>query len=197
MKNLKFRKALLVIDMQNDFCPGGALGVPEGDKIVSTINKYIKMFIKKKLTVFFTQDWHPAKTGHFKDFGGKWPAHCIQNSKGAQLHPGLNLPKQGVFLYKGMDPKKDAYSAFQAEDASGTSFPQLLMRMSIDTLYVAGLATDYCVRFSVNEALKQGFKVKILSDAIKGVNLKQTDSQEAIKEMIKAGAKKVSIKTLK
>ena len=197
MKNSKLREALLVIDMQNDFCPGGALGVPEGDKIVPMINKYIKIFTKKKLPIFFTQDWHPALSRHFKDFGGKWPAHCIQNSQGAQLHSGLGLSKQAIFLYKGMDPKKDAYSAFQAEDASGTSFPQLLKQMSIGTLYVAGLATDYCVKFSVQDSLKQGIKVKILLDAIKGVNFNPGDSQEAIRGMIKAGAKKETLKNFK
>lgn len=196
-KDMKLKKALLIVDAQNDFCPGGALGVPEGDKVVPKINKYIKIFIKKKLPVFVTRDWHPVRTKHFKDFGGVWPVHCIQNSWGAQFHPKLKLPKEAVLLYKGMDPEKDAYSAFQAEDTRGISFPQLLKIMGIKELYIGGLATDYCVRFSARDAIKLGLKVKILTDAIKGVNLKLKDSKEAIKEMSKLGAKKITLKDFK
>ncbi len=194
MNNRKTKKALLVVDAQNDFCPGGALGVPEGDKIIPRINKYVSIFTKNKLPIFFTRDWHPVKTRHFKDFGGIWPVHCIQNTYGAKFHPKLKLPKDAILLYKGMDPKKDAYSAFQAEDVSGTALPVLLKKMGINQLYIAGLATDYCVRFSSRDALKQGFKVKILVDAIKGVNLKPNDSENAIKEMVKAGAKIITLK---
>ncbi len=193
---LKFKKALLVVDVQNDFCPGGALGVPEGDKIIPKINKYIKIFAKNKLPIFFTRDWHPVRTKHFKDLGGVWPVHCIQNSRGAQFHPKLKLPKEATLLYKGMDPQVDAYSAFQAEATNGARLPHLLKVMGINELYIGGLATDYCVRFSTRDAIKQGFKVKILMDAIKGVNLRPGDSQEAIKEMVKAGGKLITLKDL-
>jgi len=196
VKTAKLKKALLVVDVQNDFCPGGALGVPEGDKIVPKINRYIKIFAKNKLPVFFTRDWHPVRTKHFKDFGGVWPVHCIQNSRGAQFHPKLKLPKKAILLYKGMDPEIDAYSAFQAESTNGVKLPQLLKIMGIDELYIGGLATDYCVRFSTRDALKVGFKVKILMDAIKGVNLKPKDSENAIKEMVKAGGKLITLKDL-
>ncbi len=193
---MKSKKALLIVDVQNDFCPGGALGVPEGDKIIPVINKYIKIFTKEKLPIFLTRDWHPIKTKHFKDFGGIWPVHCIQNTKGAAFHPKLKIPKQAIFLYKGMDPKKDCYSSFHAEDEKGTDLAKLLVVMGIKELYIAGLATDYCVRFSTRDAIKHGFKVKILMDAIKGVNLKPDDSQKAIKEMVKEGAKKITLKDL-
>ena len=127
MGNLvKSKKALLVVDVQNDFCPGGALGVPEGDKIIPKINKYIKIFSRKKLPVFASRDWHPIKTRHFKDFGGVWPVHCIHNSKGAAFHPKLKITKETILLYKGMDPQKDSYSVFQAEDNFGMSFSNLL-----------------------------------------------------------------------
>jgi len=106
------------------------------------------------------------------------------------------LPKGAILLYKGMDPREDAYSAFQAEDTSGTSLPKLLKLYGVQELYIAGLATDYCVRFSARDALKQGFKVKILTDAIKGVNLKVKDSENAIKEMVRRGAKKLALKNL-
>jgi nicotinamidase/pyrazinamidase len=194
---MKSKKALLLVDLQNDFCPGGALGVPEGDKIIPAINKYIKIFAKKKLPVFATRDWHPVRSKHFKDFGGLWPVHCVQNSKGAQFHPELKLPKGVVLLYKGMDPGKDSYSAFQAENEAGMTLPKLLNLLSINELYIAGLATDYCVRFTTRDAIKQGFKVKILIDAIKGVDLKPKDSENAIKEMVKRGAKKITLREAK
>lgn len=191
---MKLKKALLVVDVQNDFCPGGALGVPEGDKIVNKINKYTKIFMKKKLPVFATRDWHPVRTKHFRDFGGTWPVHCIQNSRGAAFHPDLKLPKDAILLYKGIDPHKDGYSAFDAEDASGTSLGKLLKILGVEEIYIGGLATDYCVKFSALEALRQGFRVKILLDAIKGVDLKPGDSKEAIRQMIKKGAKKITLK---
>lgn len=193
---MKFKKALLVVDIQNDFCPGGALGVPEGDKIVPKVNKYIRIFSKKKLPIFATRDWHPIRTKHFKDFGGVWPVHCIHNSKGAAFHPKLKLSKGAILLYKGMDPEKDSYSAFHAEDEKGMRFPNLLKILGIKEIYIAGMATDYCVKFSTHDALKQGFKVKILMDAIKGVNLRPDDSEKAIKEMVKNGAKKISLKDM-
>jgi len=194
---MKNKKALLIVDVQNDFCPEGALAVPEGDKIVPAINKYIRIFQKKKAVIFATRDWHPVKTKHFKDFGGMWPVHCLQNTPGAAFHSQLKLPKGAILLYKGMDPQKDAYSAFQAEDASGTSLPKLLHLLGVRELYIAGLATDYCVRFSARDALSEGFKVKILMDAIKGVNLKAQDSERAIKEMVRLGAKKITLKNMR
>lgn len=193
---MKFKKALLVVDVQNDFCPCGALEIKDGDKIIPAINKYIKIFSKKKLPIFATRDWHPKKTKHFKDFGGLWPVHCVQGTKGAQFHPRLKLPKDAILVYKGMDPKKNSYSAFQAEDANGMSLSNLLKILGIKELYTAGLATDYCVKFTTHDAIRQGFKVKILLDAIKGVNLKPYDSEEAIKEMVKNGAEKVTLKDM-
>jgi len=193
---MKAKKALLVVDIQNDFCPAGALGIPEGDKIVPLINKYLKVFAKKKLPILVTRDWHPAKTGHFKDFGGIWPAHCIQNTPGAAFHPALKLPAGVILLYKGMDPLEDSYSAFHAEDTSGRSLLKILRMLGIREIYIAGLATDYCIKYSTLDALKNGFKVKILSDAVKGVDLKPKDSQKALKEIIKKGAKKIELKDL-
>jgi len=193
---MKLKKALLIVDLQNDFCPGGALAVPEGDKIVPNINKYIKIFSKKKLPVFASRDWHPIRTRHFKDFGGLWPVHCIHNSKGAAFHPKLKLPKEAILLYKGTGPQGDSYSVFQAEDLRGISFPNLLNLLKVGELYTAGLATDYCVKSTVIDVLKHGLKIKLLIDAIKGVNLKANDSEKAIKEMVKKGAKKVTLKDM-
>ncbi len=184
------------MDVQNDFCPGGALGVPEGDKIIPVVNKYIKIFSKNKLPIFATRDWHPVKTRHFKEFGGVWPIHCLQNTRGAAFHPDLKLPKEAILLYKGMDPQEDCYSSFSAQDLSGQPLSNLLKRMRIKELYIAGLATDYCVKFTAIDALKNGFKVKILIDAIKGVNLKPKDSEAAIKKISKMGAKKLNLADL-
>jgi nicotinamidase/pyrazinamidase len=193
---MKAKKALLIVDIQNDFCPGGALGIPEGDKIIPNINKYLKVFAKKKLPILATRDWHPVRTRHFKDFGGIWPAHCIQNTRGAAFHPALKLPAQVIMLYKGMDPQQDSYSAFHAEDASGTSLLKILKMLGIREIYIAGLATDYCIKYSTLDALKNGFKVKVLSDAVKGVDLKPQDSEKSLKEIVKKGAKKIKLKDL-
>lgn len=193
---MKHKKALLVVDIQNDFCPGGALGIKDADRIIPAINKYIKIFSKKKLPIFSSRDWHPKKTTHFKEFGGIWPRHCIQNSKGAEFHPELKLPKEAILLYKGMDPEKDSYSVFQAQDKNGISFLNLLKIWGVGEIYIGGLATDYCVKFSAIGALKERFKVKLLVDAIKGVNLQPGDSQAAMREMVGSGAKKITLQRL-
>jgi nicotinamidase/pyrazinamidase len=186
---MKLKKALLVIDVQNDFCPGGALPVPQGDKVVPVLNKYIHMFVKKQLSVFASRDWHPRKTAHFKRFGGSWPVHCVQGTKGANFHPRLKLPKEAVVLYKGMDPREDSYSVFQAQDTGGMSFLNLLKLFGVEELFIGGLATDYCVKASVLDALKNGFKVRLLTDAIRGVDVAAGDSQKALAKMVAAGAR--------
>jgi len=191
-----FPKALLIVDVQNDFCPGGALAVPGGDRIIPILNQYIKLFHKTKLPIFASRDWHPKVTKHFKEFGGPWPVHCLQDSRGAKFHPDLNLPSTTIILSKGMDPKKDSYSAFQGVDKEGHSFLQILKKFNIKELYVGGLATDYCVKSSALDALKLGFEVKLLTDAMKGVNLKADDSKNAMEEMVKGGAEKITLHQL-
>lgn len=186
------KKALLIIDIQNDFCPGGALAVPDGDKIIPFLNNYIKIFLKKGQPIFVSRDWHPGKTSHFLSGGGKWPGHCVQGTKGAEFRPGLKLPQSAIILSKGMAPDSDSYSCFDAYDSEGRDFLSLLKEMDIEELYVGGLATDYCVRSSVLDALKNGFKVNLLVDAIKGVDLKPGDSEKAVREMIKAGARGIA-----
>src|SRR5256714_13134857 len=113
------RGALLVVDIQNDFCPGGALGVPEGDAIIPRVNRTIALFARRGLPVIFTRDWHPRETKHFKEFGGAWPVHCVQGTKGARFHPDLEIPKSAMVLSKGMDPEVDSYSGFQAFTVQG------------------------------------------------------------------------------
>jgi len=190
---MKSLKALLVVDLQNDFCPGGSLAVPRGDKIIPAVNKYIRIFTKAGLPVFASRDWHPRETRHFRKFRGCWPQHCVQKTRGAAFHPRLELPPHTVLLYKGMDPEEDSYSVFQAKDSNGRDFRKLLKELKVEELYVCGLATDYCVKQSVLDALKSGFQVKLLTDAIKGVNLKPGDSAQAIRAMINKGAQKFTL----
>jgi nicotinamidase/pyrazinamidase len=185
-------KALLVVDVQNDFCPGGSLAVPHGDKVVAVLNKYIRSFSRRRLPIFFSRDWHPRHSSHFK----QWPAHCLQHSFGARFHPQLTVPAQATILSKGMDPRQDSYSAFQARDRRKRSLSAILRARNIDELYIGGLATDYCVKFSVLDALKKGFKVKLLSDAIRGVNLKPSDSKKARAAMRRAGAGEMYVSRL-
>ncbi len=190
------RPCLLLVDVQNDFCPGGALAVVDGDKIVPILNRYMAIFASKEYPIVASRDWHPARTKHFKDFGGSWPVHCVQNTSGAAFHPLLRLPAHTVVVSKGMDPGHDSYSAFQAFNTQGRSLLEVLRGEGIQELFVGGLATDYCVKASVLDALKY-FKVNILIDAIKGVNIRPDDSQRALEEMMNAGALEISLNKLK
>ena len=185
------RGALLIVDVQNDFCPGGALAVAQGDKVVPALNRYIEIFSKGKNPVIASRDWHPAKTRHFKNFGGPWPIHCVQNTPGAAFHPALKLPPRTIIVSKGMDLEKDSYSAFQAIDERGQPFLEILNDLDVKELWIGGLATDYCVKASVLDALKD-FDVKLLMDAIEGVNIHPDDSKRAIEEMVAAGAQKMT-----
>ncbi len=184
---MKSKKALLIVDIQNDFCPGGALGVREGDQIIPTVNEYVNLFIKKSLPVFVSRDWHPKDTRHFKGSGGPWPVHCVQNTRGAEFHRDFRIPKEAIILSKGSDSEMDGYSVFEAHDSKKTPFLDLLKKMGIEELYIAGIATDYCVRMTSLDAFKKGLKVNVLSDAIKGVDEK--DSKRAIDEIITQNGK--------
>lgn len=189
--------ALVIVDVQNDFCPGGALPVPEGDKVVPVLNKYLEIFQKEDLPVYASRDWHPKKTRHFKAFGGLWPPHCVQETKGAEFHPNLKLPSETIILTKGEDPNEDSYSGFDAQAKGKKPFAKSLKENGIEHIYVGGLATDYCVKATVLDALKQGFKVTVLADAIRGVDVKPDDSINAIQEMKRAGADTAVLKDLK
>jgi nicotinamidase/pyrazinamidase len=183
------RDALVVVDLQNDFCPGGALAVRDGDAIVPVVNRYLDRFGEAGAPVFLTRDWHPAVTAHFQAYGGVWPPHCVQGTPGAAFHPGLAPPAQAVIVSKGMDPEQDAYSAFQAEASSGRRLPTILKERGIRRLYVGGLATDYCVRATVLDALRDGFEVVVLTDAIGAVDLAPGDGARAIDEIRGAGGR--------
>ncbi|MBI4409716.1 MAG: bifunctional nicotinamidase/pyrazinamidase [Gemmatimonadetes bacterium] len=190
------QSALLVVDVQNDFCPGGALAVPEGDRVVPVLNDYIARFREAGVPVYASRDWHPRETRHFKAWGGKWPPHCIQDTRGAQFHAELRLPKDAVIVSKGMDPEQDAYSAFQAQDANGAALEQSLRQRGVQRLYVGGLATDYCVRASTLDALKQGFQAVLLLDAVKGIDLEPGDIARSIDEMVRSGARTATLASI-
>jgi nicotinamidase/pyrazinamidase len=180
---LREKDALIIVDLQNDFCPGGALAVPEGDKIVPVLNAYIERFSNSKSIIVATRDWHPENHISFAEQGGIWPKHCVQNTKGAEFHPDLKLPSDSIIVSKATEPDKEAYSGFD-----GTNLDKLLKGKGVTRLFVGGLATDYCVRATVLDALRFGFCVFLLLDGIKGVNVQPEDSERAIVEMLEKGA---------
>jgi nicotinamidase/pyrazinamidase len=190
------RDALLLVDIQNDFCPGGALAVPEGDRIVPIANWYARLFERRGLPVFASRDWHPAETRHFVSGGGVWPPHCVQGTWGAELHARLSLPADAVVVSKGMDPDEDAYSAFQAQTPGGKLLGEELKELGVERLFVGGLATDYCVRASVLDALRSGLRAVVLEDAVKGIDLSPGDIARAVAEMEEHGARTASLHTV-
>jgi nicotinamidase/pyrazinamidase len=181
--------ALLLVDVQNDFCPGGALAVPEGDAVVPALNEWTRAFVAAGRPVFASRDWHPAESAHFVAGGGPWPPHCVQETEGAAFHPDLELPPQAVVVSKGSDPAElGGYSAFEGTDSQGQTLAERLQEAGVRHLYVGGLATDYCVRASVLDALKAGLDVTVIGEGIRGVDVQPGDSERAVAEMQAAGA---------
>jgi nicotinamidase/pyrazinamidase len=176
------KRALIVVDVQNDFCPGGALAVAHGDEVVAPLNKLIEEFLERGEPVFKSRDWHPEKTRHFAAYGGSWPVHCVQNTKGAEFHPALIDDMHIRLISKGLGDE-DSYSAFD-----GTDLALQLRRLGVEEVWVGGLATDYCVKNTVLDALKEGFRVTALKNAMRAVELKPGDGERAIAEMQSAGA---------
>ena len=177
------RKALIVVDVQNDFCPGGSLAVANGDEVVAPLNELVKEFLNHGEPVFKTRDWHPERTKHFAAYGGTWPVHCVQGTPGAEFHAGLIDDPRITIISKGTTESADGYSGFD-----GTNLAWLLREKGIAEVWVGGLATDYCVKHTVLDALREGFEVKALADAMRPVNLKSTDGASAIEEMKASGA---------
>jgi nicotinamidase/pyrazinamidase len=175
-----------VVDVQNDFCPGGTLAVAHGDEVVPPLNKIIDQFLKEDAPVYKSRDWHPAKTKHFAAYGGTWPVHCVQGTLGAEFHPKLRDDPRIKIISKGLTDK-DSYSAFDETDLASK-----LRNQRVDEVWVGGLATDYCVKNTVLDALKNGFKVRALTEAMRAVDLQPGDGQRALKEMQAAGAELVA-----
>lgn len=179
--------ALVVVDMQIDFCPGGSLAVAGGDSIVPIINSYVELFSRQGFPVYATRDWHPAETRHFRQFGGQWPLHCVQRSRGAEFHPDVRLPPNVIIVSKGNDPQRDDYSPFQTPGKDGPPFLSWLRKAGVTHLYLCGLAIDYCVKSTALDAIQAGFKVTVLEDAVRGVDLARGDSEQALEEITLAG----------
>ena len=184
------KKALIVVDVQNDFCPGGSLAVAHGDEVVAPLNKLMKEFLDRGEPVYKTRDWHPEKTKHFAAYGGTWPVHCVQNTRGAEFHPDLLDDPRITTISKGFDERADGYSGFD-----GTQLAQLLRDEGVEEIWVGGLATDYCVKQTVFDGLRNGFKVKALADAMRAVNVNPDDGKKAVEQMREAGAEVVGDQT--
>ena len=208
MNEKKISDALLVVDVQNDFCPGGALAVPEGDRVVPVINRLSGLFE----VVIHTQDWHPAGHHSFAsshkdknpydvvsvDYGDQvlWPDHCVQETDGAAFHPDLDISRSQLILRKGFRKQIDSYSAFFENDQQTvTGLAGYLRSRKIDTLYVTGLAADFCVKWTVLDAIKEGFHVNVVEDAVRGIDL-DGSLEQAWQEMIGAGARMLSSEVL-
>jgi nicotinamidase/pyrazinamidase len=175
--------ALIIVDIQNDFLTGGSLAVPDGDAVIPVINAWILRFRAAGLPIVATRDWHPADHCSFRDQGGPWPPHCVVGTKGAEFFRGLVLPPDALIHSKATRRDKEAYSSFEDAD-----FGSQLRQMGIARLLVGGLAADYCVRATVLDGLKEGFRVVLLVDAIRAVEVQPGDGDRAIGEMCEAGA---------
>ncbi|CAG9420634.1 bifunctional nicotinamidase/pyrazinamidase [Providencia alcalifaciens] len=201
------KSALLLVDLQNDFCTGGALAVKQSEQVIETANQVIEQCQKQGITVIASQDWHPENHLSFAANSGQpvgtlgelnglpqvwWPIHCVQGSHGADFHPELNRQAIQKVFTKGENPQVDSYSAFFDNDRiSQTELHSWLQLQQISHLMIMGIATDYCVKFTVLDALRLGYRVDVLTDGCRGVNLAPEDSQKALAEMQSAGAKLV------
>jgi nicotinamidase/pyrazinamidase len=185
------KQALIVVDVQNDFCPGGALAVSHGDEVVAPLNQLIDQFLEKGAPVYKSRDWHPPTTKHFAKYGGTWPIHCVQNTRGAEFHPALRDDPRIKIISKGLGDT-DCYSAFDETDLAAQ-----LHEQNIEQVLVGGLATDYCVKNTVLDALKNGFKVKAVKNAMRAVDVQPGDGDRAIAEMRAAGAEIISTDSAK
>ncbi len=185
MSTQQERRALIVVDVQNDFCPGGALAVERGDEVVAPLNRLIAEFLERGEPVYKSRDWHPPVTKHFQAYGGTWPVHCVRGTRGAEFHADLSADPRVRVVSKGLGDE-DNYSAFD-----GTTLAEDLRREGVREVWVGGLATDYCVKNTVLDALRQGFRVRAVSDAMRAVNLQPGDDARAVEEMRAAGAEVV------
>ena len=183
--------ALLVADIQNDFLPGGALGVVHGDEVLPVLIRYMSSFSQRGLPVFVSRDWHPPNHCSFREQGGIWPTHCVAGSKGAEFHPDFRLPPSAIIISKATDPGKEAYSAFE-----GTDLDKRLREAGVRRLFIGGLATDYCVLNTVRDAVQHGYAVVLLVDGIRAVNLHPDDGRKAEEEMLRLGAVPIRYESL-
>jgi nicotinamidase/pyrazinamidase len=182
VSQLEARDALLVVDVQNDFCPGGALAVPEGDAVVPELNRWAAAAARGGATVCASRDWHPPRHVSFRSQGGPWPPHCVQETPGAALHRGLHLPSSVLIVDKGVDPDRDGYSAFD-----GTGLGDRLRAAGVDRVWVGGLALDYCVLATALDAVEEGFETHLILRATRPVEVAPGDGDRAVERMRAAG----------
>jgi nicotinamidase/pyrazinamidase len=183
--------ALVIVDVQYDFLPGGALAVPTSDEIVPVLNDYIAIFEKRRLPIYMTRDWHPVNHCSFKEYGGPWPAPCVAGTRGAAFSEELKFTSSTTIISKATTPERECYSDFGT-----THFETDLRAKGVSRLFVGGLATDYCVFSTVKDAVALGFTTFLLRDAIRGVNVHLEDSQKAEQEMIRLGANPIELQDL-
>jgi len=182
----------VIIDIQNDFLPGGSLAIPRGNEVLSPLNGYLDLFQRDHLPIFATRDWHPANHCSFREQGGPWPVHCVQNSPGAEFAPALALPPDTEVISADTVPEQATYSKLDRTD-----FNARLQKREIRRLFIGGLATDYCVRSTVRDARKLGYEVCVLLDAVRPVDVQPGDGQRAIDEMIGLGCRTCTLADLK
>ncbi len=183
--------ALLVVDVQKDFLPGGSLAVSHGDEVIPVLNRYIELFSSLDLPVIATRDWHPADHCSFRQQGGIWPPHCVQQTDGAAFAADLTLPEGAFIVSKAADKSTEAYSGFQGTELAGH-----LRAQNVRRVFIGGLATDYCVYETVKDALAEGFEVLVLEDAIRAVNVAPDDGDNALRDMLTRGGRKAQFETL-
>lgn len=188
--------ALLIVDLQNDFCFGGALAVADGDQVVPVLNRLVVRAAARGLPIYASRDWHPDDSTHFADHGGPWPTHCVAGSAGARLHPNLALPSGAMIVTKGTGRDEHGYSAFDGQVAGRGTLLDDLRARGVDHLIVGGLATDYCVRASVLDARRHGLGVTVVEDGVRAVNLVDGAGDRALAEMREAGAEVVTASTI-
>jgi len=174
--------ALIVVDVQNDFCPGGALAVPEGDRVIPVLNRWIQAALREGIPVFASRDWHPEDHVSFHHRGGPWPPHCVRDRHGARFHPELQLPEHAQIVSKAMHPDKDAYSAFEDTDLEAR-----LRRKGVARVWIGGLAQDYCVKHTALDAVRLGFETHVIAEGVRPVNVRPEDGDRAFREMREAG----------
>ncbi len=185
--NIGSNDALIVVDVQNDFCPGGTAAVEDGDSVARKMSDVALNFRSRDGRVFATQDWHPTDHRSFTDNGGIWPTHCVRGSQGAEFHKELKLPIGSSIVRKGEDAESDAYSGFD-----GTSLDSHLERLSVKRVFVGGLSTEYAVQHTVYDALQKGYSAFVITDAISAVNANPDDDQRALDSMLASGAKPIT-----
>lgn len=175
--------ALIIVDVQSDFCPGGMSPVEDGDMMATRLSDMSMLFHANNGRVFASQEWHPTTHSSFRDNGGTWPTHCVRGTKGAEFHPNLRLPIGSIIIRKGEDPAKTGFSAF--EDSSLNSH---LRRLEIKRVFIGGIPTEYSVQHTVVDAIQNGFATHLLTDGVSGFNANPDDSDRAIESMVANGA---------